>query len=85
MRRLSGRPCSPRGRSAPRRTSISMGRLDRLHGVRSGSLYSRLKVLRKETDDNAQLATLSVSRLPGVDTEGTPALEWPEMRLTPIC
>jgi len=41
-------------------------------------------VWRKEMDDNAQLATLSVSHLPGVDVEGIPALGLPETKLTPI-
>jgi len=33
LRRISRRPCSPWGRSAPRGTSISIGRFDRLHRV----------------------------------------------------
>lgn len=84
-RRFSGRRCSPWWRSAPRGTSVSMGRLDRLHRVRSRSLLSRVKIPRKVTDENAQPVTLSASHLPGADAEGTLALELPEMVSTLDC
>ena len=83
--RFRGRPCSPWWRSAPRRSSIPMGRFDRLHRVRRRSLYRWIRLPHKETDENAQPATLSVSHLPGVDAEGTLALELPEMGSTLNC